>query len=398
MNLTLRSQHALAIGAALLFVITMSSFLLPARAHAATLTIVAATTTSNNASTTLAKVGNTVSYGLQLSGTPAATSTPTINILGMGTTSFTGSGAFWTYSTTTSSSWSNGFIPFLLAWGGSVGESTTTATQSALTGPNVNFNKTAPTISSITSSAVCTQGSGTLCVAGNTIAFTLTPSATVFGGSVAGSYNGVSLTWSTGNGGVTYTATYTVSASDTNQNSPLQISGVVLTDAFGNASTAGAGSDITVKVSTGGGGLPAPARTTLRCPDGTSHMFIGAFNASTVCSSQASTAAITVNTSSVAPTKTTPSVSAGLPPVLPAVSVTYARNLKVGSSGADVNALQLFLIAQNKGSAAKALKAHGTSNYFGSLTKAALVEYQKAQGISTATGYFGAETRAKMGV
>jgi peptidoglycan hydrolase-like protein with peptidoglycan-binding domain len=79
----------------------------------------------------------------------------------------------------------------------------------------------------------------------------------------------------------------------------------------------------------------------------------------------------------------------GSPIVLSAV----VRPLFLGVSGADVNALQNFLISQNKGAAAAALKNHGATNYFGPLTKAALAEFQASAGLP-ATGYFGPLTKA----
>lgn len=72
----------------------------------------------------------------------------------------------------------------------------------------------------------------------------------------------------------------------------------------------------------------------------------------------------------------------------------YTRDLDVGDVGADVTMLQNFLIAQNKGPAALALKAHGTTTLFGPLTQAALAEYQTSVGISPAVGFFGPVTRA----
>ncbi len=358
----------------LVFFMVVVSSLSPMRAHAATLSLVAATTTSNNASTTLAKVGNTVSFGLELSGTPSATSTPTINIFNMGTTSMTGSGTYWTYSTTSASSWTNGFLTFFMAWGGSLGEATTTVTQTSLTGANVRFDKTAPTISSITSSANCSRTSGTQCIAGDTIIFTLTPGATEYGGSVSGSYNGQSLTWSTSNNGATYTATYTTENSHAAQSSPLQISGVVITDAAGNASSSGSGSDITVTISTAGssGGKPV----------------IVVYTSSTDTVTASSTDTTVVASTSTPPAATTTSPAASLP------SATYARDLMFGRSGADVNVLQLYLIQQGVGPAARALLTHGATNYFGPLTRAALAEFQKTKGIKPALGYFGPITRA----
>jgi len=65
-------------------------------------------------------------------------------------------------------------------------------------------------------------------------------------------------------------------------------------------------------------------------------------------------------------------------------SYSFTRNLTVGSTGADVTALQKFLgMSQQTG-------------YFGSLTKAALAKWQAANSVSPAAGYFGAITRAKV--
>jgi len=71
-----------------------------------------------------------------------------------------------------------------------------------------------------------------------------------------------------------------------------------------------------------------------------------------------------------------------------ASSSSFTRNLTVGSKGEDVSALQQVLID------AGYLKINKPTGYFGSLTKAALAEYQKANGISPAVGYFGPKTRA----
>jgi hypothetical protein len=62
-------------------------------------------------------------------------------------------------------------------------------------------------------------------------------------------------------------------------------------------------------------------------------------------------------------------------------------------TGNDVKQLQIFLIAQNAGSAARAIKTHGLTTNFATLTKVALIEFQKSVGISPASGYFGAITR-----
>jgi hypothetical protein len=76
------------------------------------------------------------------------------------------------------------------------------------------------------------------------------------------------------------------------------------------------------------------------------------------------------------------------------VSFVFTRDLQFGMTGNDVRQLQLFLIAQNAGPAARKLKTHGTTINFATLTKAALIEFQKSVGITPTSGYFGPITRA----
>ena len=70
-----------------------------------------------------------------------------------------------------------------------------------------------------------------------------------------------------------------------------------------------------------------------------------------------------------------------------------AGDLELGSSGAAVTALQKYLILANSGPAAVRLAGAGATGYFGAMTKAALLEFQIAKGISPANGYYGAATR-----
>ncbi|MBU2220711.1 peptidoglycan-binding protein [Patescibacteria group bacterium] len=71
-------------------------------------------------------------------------------------------------------------------------------------------------------------------------------------------------------------------------------------------------------------------------------------------------------------------------------ATTFTRDLTVNSSGADVTALQTWLIG--KGFSIPA----GATGFFGPQTKAALAVYQAANGISPAAGYFGPLTRTKV--
>lgn len=75
-------------------------------------------------------------------------------------------------------------------------------------------------------------------------------------------------------------------------------------------------------------------------------------------------------------------------------TLVFTRNLYLGLTGRDVQQLQMFLIAQNKGAAARKLAVHGSTEFFGKLTSAALIEFQKYANIVPAIGYFGPVTRA----
>lgn len=67
-----------------------------------------------------------------------------------------------------------------------------------------------------------------------------------------------------------------------------------------------------------------------------------------------------------------------------------------GLTGAGVRFLQRFLIDSGAGIYAKRLLNTGATGYFGSLTKQALAEYQRAISISPAAGYFGPVTKTNI--
>jgi len=73
-------------------------------------------------------------------------------------------------------------------------------------------------------------------------------------------------------------------------------------------------------------------------------------------------------------------------------SATFTTDLTVGSKGADVTALQTWLV----GKGFLTMPAGVAMGYFGSLTKVALAKYQVSVGITPAAGYFGPITRAKV--
>ncbi len=71
-------------------------------------------------------------------------------------------------------------------------------------------------------------------------------------------------------------------------------------------------------------------------------------------------------------------------------ALIHTRDLTMGDTGADVAALQQFLIADGYSIPA------GATGYFGSQTRTALVAYQEAKDINPPTGYFGPLTRASI--
>ena len=90
-----------------------------------------------------------------------------------------------------------------------------------------------------------------------------------------------------------------------------------------------------------------------------------------------------------------PGNSAGAPSVPGAVISVFARTLTTGSVGADVKALQQYLNTHGASVSATGVGSAGKeTTRFGAATKAALVKFQKAHGITPASGYFGEKTRA----
>lgn len=197
---------------------------------AAPLVLANATSTSNNASTTLAKVGNTISFQFNASGN--VWTAPQISILNMGTTTMTGSNAAWTYSTTTTSGWTDGSVTFFISFGNTDGSATTTFASSASTTlQHVRFDKTAPTLSTVTVSS--NNASTTLAKAGDVITLNATSNEGI--SSAAITIGGNTAAFTNLSASTTWKGTYTVQAGDTNGNQAIN---VAFTDYAGNAGTA----------------------------------------------------------------------------------------------------------------------------------------------------------------
>ncbi len=79
----------------------------------------------------------------------------------------------------------------------------------------------------------------------------------------------------------------------------------------------------------------------------------------------------------------------------PVVTGSFATDLTVGSTGADVMALQVYLNAKGFTVSATGPGSKGSeTTMFGGATKAALAKFQASVGIAPAAGYFGPKTRA----
>ncbi|MDO8261324.1 MAG: peptidoglycan-binding domain-containing protein, partial [Candidatus Magasanikbacteria bacterium] len=75
----------------------------------------------------------------------------------------------------------------------------------------------------------------------------------------------------------------------------------------------------------------------------------------------------------------------------------FSRNLKLGMQGEDVRELQKFLNANGFTLADQGFGSRGQeTDYFGFLTKKALIKFQNQMKIEPAMGYLGPVTRGKM--
>jgi peptidoglycan hydrolase-like protein with peptidoglycan-binding domain len=111
---------------------------------------------------------------------------------------------------------------------------------------------------------------------------------------------------------------------------------------------------------------------------------VGATSASAQSMSLCQTVDALVLAGVIAPDKVAAAKAAAGCGATASASYTFTRNLTVGSTGADVTALQTKL------------GVSPATGYFGAITKAAVVAYQTANGIVPASGYVGPLTLAKL--
>ncbi len=186
---------------------------------------------SDNADTTLAKVGDTVT--LTFTASEELQADPTVTIGGQTATVTNTSGNTYTATYTLQSSDTEGTVAFNVAFTDFVGNAGTavTATTDSTT---VTFDKTVPTLSSV--SIASNNADTTLAKVGDTVTATFTASETLSGTPTV-TIGGQTATV-TNTSGNTYTATYTLTSADTEGSQAISIDLTGVTDAAGNAGTA----------------------------------------------------------------------------------------------------------------------------------------------------------------
>lgn len=477
--------------------------LAPQSASAAAVSLVSVTATSTPAytntgfaTTTRAKVGDTIQYQLTLGGTPLVA--PQINIFNAGSTTMSGAATAWYYATTTTSNgsvWAESAVPFYITIGGTAGDATTTVSQANLTGSNVTFDKTGPVLSStitwndLDTSTQFSAGDTLVLTWNEAMATTTLTSVNLntalaltnghtFSTTTAPTWNlaGTQLTITLG-AGTTITGADTIKPAvtvfDAVGNADATVSAITLPDTTPPLTPTGVGSvvfhgSMTVTLaSVGSTGIRyTTSGTAPTCSTGTVYSApitvtsaivfkaIGCDeggNTSPVLTASLSPASGGGSESGPSSTPATPAIPAtsasSTTPAVPATPATLAvpasglsagqvqsildvlasfnadaatiasvkaslggvttgsvtsaavhvfkANLTSGSLGEEVKALQAFLNAHGYPVAANGAGSPGNeTTKFGPATKAALMKYQKAKGITPASGYFGTKTRA----
>ena len=335
-------------------------------------TVTPITITSDNASTSLAKVGDIVTVTFTSDQTSLIA--PTVSVAGHATTTaINTSGNIWAASTTMITGDTEGTVPFLLNVGNSDGYGTTTA--SAVTGsnPSVYFDKTAPVVT-ISGSNPDTQYSDSR----NAYADAGATATDSHDGALSVSTSGSVTLTTSGTQTLTYTAT------DAAGNSSSASRSVTVVNRGNGPTVVAAGGGLGGPVAVAlpnNGGAPAPA-----VPSTTQPVL-----ASLVLQLQSLIAQLEALGHPVS-ADIESQMNALVAPASPASS--FSRDLRLNDTGDDVLRLQQFLnthgfIITNSGSGAPG----NETDFFGSLTRKALAQFQNANGLP-ATGYFGPMTRA----
>jgi hypothetical protein len=329
-----------------------------------------ASITSNNSSTTLANVGNSITVSFD---TCEAIATGTVSIFGKTINATNIGGTNWSVSTTTKLEDTEGEVAFTINYTDLAGNSTSRS--STANGSFVIYDKTFPTATISLSTTTFTVGS--------TATATVTFNEKVLNFSnddFTRIDNGTLSTATSTDGGITWTSVFTPTIGLTNLSGFIVI-GTNYQDTFNNSPATGT-ETITYTVNTpvvsqgGGGGFSSGG-------GGGSTLTVLLTQSNTNTTNQLATSSVALNTAQVAVTQ-----PQNIPTVLGVSLFLFSRNLKLQSTGQDVMELQKFL-------AKEGLFTKKPTKYFGQLTKNALIKWQKKNNLP-ATGYFGSMSRSIM--
>lgn len=452
------------------FVLAIAAYAVPSHVQASAVSVSAFTATSTPAyvntgfaTTTRAKVGDTIQYQLTTTGGPPLIA-PQINILNTGSTTMSSGGAnSWYYATTTTANasvWNDGPVTFKVSVGGTTGVEATTTVVAVTSGSNITFDKTGPTLNSVSWNDVDgstdfsatdtlvltfneTMATSTV-VTGNVDTVLALSGGHTFGTTPGVAWNtaGTILTLTLGTGetvasGDTVDPTTAVKDAIGNNDAtptPLAITDNVAPPTPSGLADTNFGGSVTITLTSAGSSVIRYTKdgSTPTCTTGTlyassfavtSTMTVKAIacdsldNASAVASAtytrigggsgggggHHSSGGGSSSSSDSSTTSTSVTVASLMVQLTQLQAQLAALTGDAGGAGSfnrdlDIGATGPDVTALQNWLIGKgyAITA-GATGYFGAQTQAALAAYQAANGISPAAGYFGPKTRAVVG-
>ncbi len=305
-------------------------------------TLTSVSIASNNASTTLAKVGDTVTLTFSAS---EAINAPTVTIAGQaavttGTTTGPYTATYVLQSTDTT-----GTVPFTINFS-DIASNAGTQVSSTTNASSVRFDKTPPTATIVMGSSLLTFNQTT------SVTITFSEKVMGFDATDVSTPSGTLSALTTNDGGITFTGTYTPGGSVLALSNAMVVS-TGYTDLAGNAPGATASTAnyvVNTLVTSAGGGFGGNANN---------------------------------NAQANAPTTPATNVNGQ---VLGVAATNIVSDLRPGRRGEEVSNLQKMLINQG-------FMSGTPTGFFGVVTRAAVAKWQAKNGLP-ATGFFGPLSRA----
>jgi hypothetical protein len=338
-------------------------------------TLTSVSIASDNASTTLAKIGDTLTLTFTAS---EEINMPTVTIAGH-SVSVSGTPATagpFTATYTMVGTDTEGTVAFTVDYSDSAANNLGTQSTSTTDTTSVRFDMTPPTL------AITVAPSPVLYNQPTTVTFAFSEMVMNFDNSDIISVDSGTLGTLTTSDNITYTATFTPMNNVLTAGQVIVV-GTAWSDSAGNApigTTTSAEYALNSNI---------PVTSDSNSGNGGSTGASGSGSGST---GQVLGAATSTEGTPVEASTSTPAVTSGTGTskgqVIGASNYAFARDLKVGSRGADVMELQKILWDEGF------FKEPEMTTYFGAKTKAALIKWQIKHGIKPAAGYFGKLSRA----